>query len=201
LGLTKNRLSREPSHSGWCGALLQLIVFDCPISSTFALPLSPHSRRRHIQQSCRTSHSLSLHLRSILFVPHSLQSYPGTFSSGNRVQVGTALSFRDCLFLRAPSAFNLPHYRSASSDSLASTPYVAYALILSYSPAIRMVGTSTLNRSDRPWMVSDAHTPPLPSQNILFPNLTMDLRDRHSEVAAKILAHPSLSTAHGSVPG
>lgn len=50
-------------------------------------------------------------------------------------------------------------------------------------------------------MVSDASTPPHPSPNILFPNLIMDLRDRHSEVAAKLLAHLSLSTTHGSVPG
>jgi len=78
---------------------------------------------------------------------------------------------------------------------------VAYTLILSYALAIRMVGTFSLNLSDRPWMVSDAYTPPLSSPNILIPNLIMDLRDGHSEVAAKLLAHPSLSTAHGSVPG
>lgn len=80
---------------------------------------------------------------------------------------------------------------------------MAYTLILSPPDAFairRLVGTSGLNRSDRPWMVSDASTPPFPSPNILFPNLTMDLRDRHCEVAAKLMAHSSLSTAHGSVP-
>lgn len=116
-----NHLSRQPSHSGRCGAFLQPMAFRCPISSTFSLPLSLHSRRRHIQQSCRTSRSLSLHLRSILFVHSQLQSYPGTFSFRNRVQVGTALSFRDCFFIRAPSASNLPRYRSTSSNSLAGT--------------------------------------------------------------------------------
>jgi hypothetical protein len=49
-------------------------------------------------------------------------------------------------------------------------------------------------------MVSDAYTP-LSSPNILLPNLITDLRDRHSEVAAKLLTHLSLSTVHGSVLG
>lgn len=63
---------------------------------------------------------------------------------------------------------------------ISRTPYVAYALILFYSLAIRMVGTSSLNRSDRLWTVNDAYTPPLHSPNILFPNLIMDLRDTHT---------------------
>lgn len=103
---------------GSVGALLQLMVFDCPISSTSALPLSSHPRRCHIQQSRRTSHSLPLS-----FEKHSLRppllSYPSRFLSRNRVESSPS---RDCPFLRAPSAFNLPHYRSTSSDSLAGTP-------------------------------------------------------------------------------
>ena len=40
------------------------------------------------------------------------------------------------------------------------------------------------------WSV--AHIPPLSSPIISFPNLIMDLRDRHSEVAAKLLARPCI---------
>jgi hypothetical protein len=157
-----NYLSRQPLHSGRCGALLQLMVFDCPISSTFPLPLSPHSRRCHIQQSCRTSHPLSLHFRSILFVSPT-PTIPW------HVLVQKSSPSRDCPFLRAPAAFNVPHYRSTCSDSLASTPYVAYTLILSHALAIRMVGTSSLNRSDRLWTVGDAYTPQFPPRIFCSP--------------------------------
>src|SRR6266849_4733530 len=114
-----NHLSRQHSHSRRCGALLQLIVFDCPISSNFALPLSPHSRRCHIQQSCRTSHSLSLHLRSILFVPHSnhtlARSRPGIESkSGLPFPFGTAFSLgippRSICHITDPPAAILSQY-------------------------------------------------------------------------------------------
>jgi hypothetical protein len=66
-----------------------------PISSTFAFPLSPspHSRRRRIQQSCCTKSFPFFSFEKHSLRPPPLQSYPGTFSSRYRVQVGTPFPF------------------------------------------------------------------------------------------------------------
>lgn len=129
---------------------MRLLVFDCPISSTFALlPLSPHSPAPLPAFPSRKRFPFSSYQKPSL--SHLLQSYPRAIVD----QVGTALSFG--FGLRFQFAILTIHQQRFSRTAIRGLHPYSLPHTDNYDGRHRQY-----DRSDRPRMVRDAYIPPIP---------------------------------------